>query len=167
MSSLDKIQFRAIRLCLGLRKTTPTNIILAEAGESPLCMRFKYLTSKYILKIFSLDSHPAIDKLYGLFWYSRNSPTRDPHKKFLLYKSFCNLRKFKGSIAYFDSPAAFIIDYHALILTPSIIFTSAKDVEDIKNSPIPQLIFEFEFFFPFTFQNNRIRRRYYLHLLVQ
>ncbi|KMQ81796.1 pol-like protein [Lasius niger] len=48
MSSLDKIQFKAIRLCLGLRKTTPTNIMLAEAREPPLCMRFKYLTSKYI-----------------------------------------------------------------------------------------------------------------------
>lgn len=55
MSSLDKIQYKAIRLCLGIRRTTPTNIILAEAGKGPLVSRFYFLTAKYILKIFSLD----------------------------------------------------------------------------------------------------------------
>ncbi|KMQ90991.1 type-1 retrotransposable element r1dm [Lasius niger] len=39
MSQLNKIQYQAIlgfSLCLGFRRTTPTNIILAEAGKPPL-----------------------------------------------------------------------------------------------------------------------------------
>ncbi|KAL6438801.1 hypothetical protein ACFW04_003706 [Cataglyphis niger] len=35
MDILEKNQYRAIRLCLGLRRTTPTNILLAEAEEVP------------------------------------------------------------------------------------------------------------------------------------
>lgn len=67
MSSPDKIQFRTIGLCLGLKKNTSTNIILVEAGEDPLSMKCGYLTSKYVLKIFFLDTHPAVNKLYDLF----------------------------------------------------------------------------------------------------
>lgn len=66
MYHLEKIQFRAIRLCLSLKRTTPTNVLLAEAGEGPLKFRLSFLSSKYILKIFSLDSHPLIDKLFSL-----------------------------------------------------------------------------------------------------
>ncbi|EFN68485.1 hypothetical protein EAG_06052, partial [Camponotus floridanus] len=58
MRNLENIQLRALCACLGLRKITPTNIVLAEAGEGPLRFRFEFLTSKYILKIFALDSHP-------------------------------------------------------------------------------------------------------------
>ncbi|KMQ85763.1 pol-like protein, partial [Lasius niger] len=104
-AALARSWFKAIRLCLGLRKTTPTNIILAEAGEGPLISRFYFLTAKYILKIFSLDTYPAVDKLYGLLWYSRNSPVKDPSEKFLLFKAFRNLRKHKTLIAKFDFPA--------------------------------------------------------------
>ncbi|EFN68825.1 Putative 115 kDa protein in type-1 retrotransposable element R1DM, partial [Camponotus floridanus] len=56
MRHLESIQLQALRTCLGLRKTT-TNVVL-EAGEGPLRFRFELLTSKYILKIFALDSHP-------------------------------------------------------------------------------------------------------------
>ncbi|KAL6421053.1 hypothetical protein ACFW04_013577 [Cataglyphis niger] len=40
MDTLKKIQYRAICLCLGLRRTTPTNVLLAEAGEGLLRFRF-------------------------------------------------------------------------------------------------------------------------------
>ncbi|KMQ89246.1 pol-like protein [Lasius niger] len=111
MSQLNKIQYQAIRLCLGLRRTTPTNIILAEAAEPPLRIRFEYLTSKYTLKIFSLDTHPVIDKLYALLWYSRNSRKKDPS------------------------------DHEALISFPDVIITTDKEAEEIKNSFLPQIMF--------------------------
>lgn len=73
----------------------------------------------------------------------RASPQRDPNKKFQFYKTFCNLRKYKGCIVNFDYPAIYTIDYNALILAPSIIVTSVKDAEDIKNAPIPKIFFYF------------------------
>lgn len=141
MSQLNKIQYQAIRLCLGLRRITPTNIILAEAAEPPLRIRFEYLTFKYTLKIFSLYTHLVIDKLYALLWYSRNSRKKDPSAKFQLFNSFRNLSKYKRWIARLDYPAIYSIDHEALISFPDVIITTGKEVEEIKNSPLPQIMF--------------------------
>lgn len=61
MKKLNTIQFKAIRYCLGLRNSILTNVVVAEAGEDPLICKFDYLTSKYLLKPFSLDSHIGLD----------------------------------------------------------------------------------------------------------
>lgn len=85
MSKLNSIQFKSLRLCLGLRRTTPTNVILAEAAEGPLIERFKLLTARYILKIFSLYSHTALNKLPELYWYT----SRKKRKKTLVSPFYC------------------------------------------------------------------------------
>lgn len=138
MRHLESIQLRA---CLGLRRSTPTNVVLAEAGEGPLRFRFELLTSKYVLKTFALDSHPLIDKLSALLWYSRKSRKTDPSSKFLLFKSFTNLLRIKSQVKKFDFPAVYSIDYNALIHLPPVVFTSSTEVERIKNAPVPQVIF--------------------------
>lgn len=141
MRHLENIQLRAFRACLGLRKTIPTNIVLAEAGEGPLRFRFELLTSKYILKIFALDSHPLIDKLFALLWYSRKSRRTNPSEKFLLFKAFSSLLRIKPYISKFDYPAVYSTDYNALISLPSITIIPSVEAERIKNAPIPQIIF--------------------------
>lgn len=40
---LDRIQWKALRLALGYRTSTPTNVILAESCEAPLHLRSHYL----------------------------------------------------------------------------------------------------------------------------
>lgn len=108
---LEKIQFKALRLCLGLRISTSTNVLLAESGESPLKLRFTYLTSRYIFKIFSLDDYPTLDKLFHLHWCDHNSRKKDPSNYFFLYKCFCVLLKHKTLIAKFTYPSVYSIDY--------------------------------------------------------
>lgn len=46
---LESIQFQAIRYSLGLMRTTPTNVLLCEAGAMPYLLRAKLLTDKGIL----------------------------------------------------------------------------------------------------------------------
>lgn len=106
MAELNKIQYKALRFCIGLRRTTPTNVILPEVAESHL-KRFKYLTSRYILKMFSLNSHIALDKLSELLWYCGNSRQKDPGEQFLLFNTFRELFKFKFKIADFDYSSLF------------------------------------------------------------
>lgn len=71
MKKLDQIQLKVLRICLGLRKTIPNNVILAESGEGPLDCRFYFLTSRLLLKTFSLNSHPVLNKLFFLRYYAR------------------------------------------------------------------------------------------------
>jgi len=142
MSKLNSIQFKALRFCLGLRRTTPTNVILAEAAEGPLTEKFKFLTTRYILKIFSLYSHTALNKLSELHWYStRRKRKKDPEQSFLLFHSFRQMLKHKRNIADFDYPSPYSVSFEALTYIPDILFTSFKQTEDIKNSAFPTLTF--------------------------
>lgn len=142
MSKLNSIQYKALRICLGLRRTTPTNVILAEASEGPLTERFKLLTARYIFKIFSLYSHAALDKLSELYWYStRKKRKKDPDQSFLLFYTFRQMFKYKRYIADFDYPSPYSVSFESLMYTPDIFFTSSKQVNEIKNSAFPTLTF--------------------------
>jgi len=50
---IQRQQFRIIKTALGLRQSTPLNILLAESCEPPLEFRFALLSSRYIFKCFA------------------------------------------------------------------------------------------------------------------
>ncbi|EFN80823.1 hypothetical protein EAI_12282, partial [Harpegnathos saltator] len=56
--TLDRLQFAAFNIILGLMKTTPTNVILDLSGERPLPVRRSFLAKKYIAKALSARHHP-------------------------------------------------------------------------------------------------------------
>jgi len=53
---VQRQQYRIIRTALGLRQSTPINILLAESCEPPLELRFAMLSSSYIYKSFARSS---------------------------------------------------------------------------------------------------------------
>ncbi|XP_045463824.1 uncharacterized protein LOC123673381 [Harmonia axyridis] len=57
---LDRVQFSVIRTALGLMRSSPTNVILAESGELPLQSRRLWLALKYVTKIFRFSNHPLL-----------------------------------------------------------------------------------------------------------
>jgi len=52
-TKIQRIQYRIIRTALGLRQSTPICVLLTEACEPPLNLRFELLTSRYVYKSFS------------------------------------------------------------------------------------------------------------------
>ncbi|KAK9876352.1 hypothetical protein WA026_012661 [Henosepilachna vigintioctopunctata] len=75
---MNVVQYQALRVSLGLMKTTPTDIILAESGELPLSIRRKWLAKKFLLKVFH-NNHNSIETLRILndhqgFWGNRIRP---------------------------------------------------------------------------------------------
>ncbi|XP_071653515.1 uncharacterized protein, partial [Temnothorax longispinosus] len=66
---LQCIQNKAIRTALGYRQSTPINVMLDEAKEPPLHHRFKFLTSKLVLKNVAQEFSPvtiSLDDLHPL-----------------------------------------------------------------------------------------------------
>ena len=64
--TLDRIQFKALRLAMGYRTSTPTNVILAESGQPPLSLRFRYLGRNYVTRVLSDSTHrvtPALQEI--------------------------------------------------------------------------------------------------------
>ncbi|XP_026479262.1 uncharacterized protein LOC113385629 [Ctenocephalides felis] len=49
-NKLDKIQYSAIRTCIGAFRSTPTNALLTEAGEPPLSIRREILANRFLMK---------------------------------------------------------------------------------------------------------------------
>jgi len=55
---LDQIQNQALRLCLGVFRTSPATSLHVEANETPMELRRRRLASQYSLKICSNLSNP-------------------------------------------------------------------------------------------------------------
>jgi len=78
LKSIDRIQYRALRICLGAIKTTPVNALLVEANEMPLKLRR--------------------EKLSLVFWTSLKSYTGENIAKDILNNcwEYCNTERVLG-----------------------------------------------------------------------
>ncbi|XP_078041385.1 uncharacterized protein LOC144472301 [Augochlora pura] len=57
---LESVQTRALKLAMGLRMSTPNNVVLAEAGIPHLRERAAYLGKTHLVKVMSNRSHASI-----------------------------------------------------------------------------------------------------------
>ena len=53
---IDRIQYKALRICLGIMKSSPCNTILAEAQEPPYHIRVEYLAKQFTSKLRTYSS---------------------------------------------------------------------------------------------------------------
>lgn len=83
MYKLNKMQYQGLRIITGCMRSTPTTVLLAETGEYPITLRWKWLASKYLLKIKANGLHPVYVKLINLkpycdlrqdYWKNRDNP---------------------------------------------------------------------------------------------
>jgi len=51
LKKIDRLQYRALRVCIGAIKSTPTNAILIETGETPLKLRREKLALAYWIRL--------------------------------------------------------------------------------------------------------------------
>jgi hypothetical protein len=67
MFCLERVQYRGIRLALGLVCSTPTNSLGVLSGIPPLPERFVYLnSSRHLVAVFYRLGHPLREKLRDL-----------------------------------------------------------------------------------------------------
>jgi hypothetical protein len=64
--SVARVQYRDIRLALGLMCSNPNNSQLVLSGIPPLPERFVYLNFRYFVAVFYRLSHPLREKLRDL-----------------------------------------------------------------------------------------------------
>ena len=71
LQKIDRLQYRALRICTGLMKTTPINAVLIEAGETPLAIRRDKFSLTYWVKLKgSGDENPSTSTLKPCWEYS-------------------------------------------------------------------------------------------------
>ncbi|CAK9802720.1 hypothetical protein ANTQUA_LOCUS3443 [Anthophora quadrimaculata] len=76
---LERIQIEALKLAMGYRRSTPTNVILAETKLPSLKDRTSYLGAKYLLKVIINGSNPFVSILADFCEaYSRQHNSLNP-----------------------------------------------------------------------------------------
>jgi hypothetical protein len=63
MLGLERFQYRALRIALGLIGSTPNNCLGVLSGIPPLAERFAYLNFRYLVAAFYRLGHPLSERL--------------------------------------------------------------------------------------------------------
>lgn len=122
---LDRVQCRAIRICIGCMRSSPVFAILSEAQELPLKYRRMYLASKFLIKLEYFSKVDHLNKLSSLtaecltnsFWFKKSNPP--------LVDAFLVSKEVPyGSKKHFP----FNMDYECLIYKPAAIFPEFNDL---------------------------------------
>jgi len=106
---------------MGYRMSTPINVMLFEAKEVPLKIRFNCLTHKFLVKCFARLFNPVIRRLYLLrlslvtHWITR---VRLLHT-FPLFRTFISIQSIRASIYSSAILPAFFFDYENAIFSSS------------------------------------------------
>jgi len=122
-TKIERLQYRAIRIAMGYRISTPINVMLFEAKEIPLKLRFNYLTHKFLVKSFARQFNPVICRLDSLrltllssHWINRARLLRT----FPLFKLFISLQSIRTSIYSSAFLPAFFFDFESSAFIPSL-----------------------------------------------
>lgn len=114
---LDRIQYKTLRF-LGLRKSTPTNFILAEAKEPPLFLRSKFLCSNFISRVYSQIDHPIIPTFNNLQNLVENPTQVDYVGSSLILDSYMEISHLSLFIESKSRPLCYNFPYSSLIFSP-------------------------------------------------
>jgi hypothetical protein len=66
MLRMERVQYRGIRIALGLMCSTPKNSLGILSDITPLAERFVYLNFKYLVAVFYRLEHPLKKRLKTL-----------------------------------------------------------------------------------------------------
>ncbi|XP_034935030.1 uncharacterized protein [Chelonus insularis] len=130
---LDRLQFSVVKIVMGYRKSTPTNLLLAEAKELPLDLRFKYLGLNYIARTFSLEHHP-LPKLLEILNESRENPgritkTAEP----LIISCFKEVVPIGHLLFQSDKPSCYSFPLESVLIRANVSFDEGLKIKNSSN----------------------------------
>ena len=74
-NKINSMQFQALRIALGLMRSTPTNVLLSEAGEVPISIRRHMICAKFSLKHLMLENSLVKKNLLNFYSLYNEEPT--------------------------------------------------------------------------------------------
>lgn len=121
LNSLDKIQYKSLRLVIGAMKSSPTNALQLECADPPLSIRRQFLSDKYVTKIIQCSSHPLVSKLRSLAELITTSPYWSHKDPPCLVKSYLKISRLPCPISQCRLPCPlFEAPYDAIMFRPNI-----------------------------------------------
>lgn len=85
---IEKIQLKALKMVLGLRFSTPANIVLREANIPPLEIQFLYLACNFVTRMLAKKAYHLCTTLVEIIDYTGNPVNIDKAGMVILIESF-------------------------------------------------------------------------------
>ncbi|XP_044591447.1 uncharacterized protein LOC123269675 [Cotesia glomerata] len=130
---LDRIQYKSLREILGYTGSTPTSVILTEAKEPPLEVRFKYLLRNFLSRAITRRKHNILGILEELVALEDNPVIINREGNVNLINCFRDIDSISHVIKSSDSPICYDYGLETIWFHPNVSF---KEGEEIKNSNI-------------------------------
>lgn len=119
--SLDKIQYKALRIIVGAMKNSPKKSLQVECVDPPFKFRRQFISDRFLFRSLQFSYHTLIPIVFrlaffvnsGSYWSKKNAP--------LLVNSFNSYRSIKAPISHLPVLPLFTTSYEAIIYEPKII----------------------------------------------
>lgn len=147
---LEKIRNEALRICVGYRKSTPINVMLAETCEPPLRKRFCFLAKKYIIKTFSNINHPLINTLNNLENIIQGKNPYFIRDTFILIIAFEKVKNFKLQIRSSSRQPFYEFPYEDHMFIPEVDIQTGKIIQNSQNPNMEFLDLTTEKYFDYS-----------------
>nr|XP_012153232.1 PREDICTED: uncharacterized protein LOC105664225 [Megachile rotundata] len=137
---LERIQTSALKIALGLRSSTPSNVVLAEAKIPRLVDRARLYGCKTILNLCTNMSNPLINELEELLSYYTRQPNQQKSRKYnrIILQSWESIKPLIQSVEINDSLPHYDSTIETQLLKIDMDICSGMKIKD---SPIPVLEF--------------------------
>lgn len=148
LKKIDRVQYSAIRICIGALKSSPTPAILAEAREPPLGIRRNYLAFKKLcyLKFFNYNNtlnqlvpQLSIENLTNKYWNKKNSPP--------LADAYIIFNKCIDLITPHKKLPIFELEFSDITFGPRVIFPTYSEIHTVNQSRLNEIINKYDSFF--------------------
>ncbi|CAL1672032.1 unnamed protein product [Lasius platythorax] len=138
---LMRLQYKALRFVLGLRNSTPTNVILAEAKEPPLNLRRDYICRNFLTRVLSCENHPLIHKIEAIIDLEDDPIVVNRFMNIPLIDNFRVVQKYSHIISKHSIPLGYSFHFNSLLFIPNVLkalailealhFVSQKEIKQV------------------------------------
>ncbi|OXU26992.1 hypothetical protein TSAR_006855 [Trichomalopsis sarcophagae] len=131
---LGVTQRRALRSCLGLRRSTPNRIVYAESCELPVSLRPKKLAMQFVLRALAINNNPTIHSLESLLTLLRNRNILNL-LELLILRAYARLKKHRSKIHSSDVLPCYTYSLESQSLLSKIIISKGQKIKSSPNPP--------------------------------
>lgn len=122
LQKLNKIQLQNIKAALGYSASTPNNVVLYEAKEPPLDLRFRYLTCNFLSRSISKCDYRLLDCIQDIIEFEDNPVIINREGNINLIACFREIEKYSHLIKSSNKPVCYEFEYDNIFFHPIVSF---------------------------------------------
>lgn len=119
-NKLDKVQLKALKMVMGYRSSTPSNVVFGESKIPPLKFRIAFSAKNFIMKALTSRNHPIIPVLTEAMDLTNNPININRYGSPLIVEIFEKCDRMAHLLPSYEEISKFEYDYSDIWFCPDI-----------------------------------------------